>query len=102
MLESLPKSKVDGILYDAEVVHSILPQKAPFAFVDEILSLAVFVALSSLPALHELLGRRLLLCGVHCCSFSARSWRCLLYLKNVDLLMPAMVHTSPTDREPVS
>lgn len=39
MLESLPKSNVDGILYDAEVVHSVLPQKAPFAFVDEILSL---------------------------------------------------------------
>ena len=38
MLESLPKSNVDGILYDAEVVHSVLPQKAPFAFVDEILS----------------------------------------------------------------
>ena len=39
MLESLPKSNVAGILYDAEVVHSVLPQKAPFAFVDEILSL---------------------------------------------------------------
>ncbi|MBR3852624.1 MAG: beta-hydroxyacyl-ACP dehydratase [Fibrobacter sp.] len=39
LLESLPKSNKDGILYEANTVHNILPQKAPFAFVDEILSL---------------------------------------------------------------
>ena len=27
------------MLYDAEFVHNLLPQKAPFAFVDEILEL---------------------------------------------------------------
>ena len=41
LLESLPKSNKDGILYEADTVHNILPQKAPFAFVDEILSLDV-------------------------------------------------------------
>ena len=35
LLESLPKSSKDGILYEADTVHQILPQKFPFAFVDE-------------------------------------------------------------------
>ena len=39
MPESLPKSNVEGVLYDAEVVHGLLPQKTPFAFVDEILEI---------------------------------------------------------------
>lgn len=39
LLQTLPKSNVEGILYDAETVHKILPQKHPFAFVDEIISL---------------------------------------------------------------
>ena len=39
LLTSLPKSDKPGILYDADVVHGLLPQKAPFAFVDDVLSL---------------------------------------------------------------
>jgi len=39
LLDTLPKSSKDGILYEADTVHQILPQKFPFAFVDEILSL---------------------------------------------------------------
>lgn len=39
LLTSLPKSKVPGILYDADVVHELLPQKTPFAFVDDVISL---------------------------------------------------------------
>ncbi len=36
LLDTLPKSSKDGVIYDAEVVHGLLPQKDPFAFVDEI------------------------------------------------------------------
>lgn len=39
LLTLLPKSKVPGILYDADVVHGLLPQKAPFAFVDDVVSI---------------------------------------------------------------
>lgn len=39
LIDTLPKSNQSGILYDAEVVHDLLPQKFPFAFVDEIISL---------------------------------------------------------------
>ncbi|MCF0215127.1 MAG: 3-hydroxyacyl-ACP dehydratase FabZ [Fibrobacteraceae bacterium] len=35
----MKKSDIPGVLYDAEVVHAILPQKFPFAFVDEILEI---------------------------------------------------------------
>lgn len=38
-LSSLKKSSTEGVLLDAEVVRALLPQKAPFAFVDEILEL---------------------------------------------------------------
>lgn len=39
LLTSLPKSKVPGVLYDADVVHGLLPQKAPFAFIDDVVSI---------------------------------------------------------------
>ena len=41
LLETLRKSDKPGILYDADVVHELLPQKFPFAFVDEVVSLEV-------------------------------------------------------------
>lgn len=41
LLQDLPKSNVEGVLFDAETVHELLPQKAPFAFVDEILSIDI-------------------------------------------------------------
>jgi len=51
LLETLKKSSVPGILYDADVVHELLPQKAPFAFVDEVLSLELGDGKEVLPAL---------------------------------------------------
>lgn len=36
ILDTLPKSKTPGVLLDAETVHEMLPQKEPFAFVDEV------------------------------------------------------------------
>ena len=51
LLETLKKSEKSGILYDADVVHELLPQKAPFAFVDEILSLELGDGKDVLPAL---------------------------------------------------
>lgn len=41
LLDTLPKSSVPGVLYDASVVHEVLPQKAPFAFVDEVNELKI-------------------------------------------------------------
>lgn len=36
LLETLPKSTKPGVLLDSETVHELLPQKDPFAFVDEV------------------------------------------------------------------
>ena len=36
ILDTLPKSEKPGVLLDSEVVHALLPQKDPFAFVDEV------------------------------------------------------------------
>ncbi len=51
LLETLKKSDKPGILYDAAVVHELLPQKFPFAFVDEILSLDLGDGKEVLPSL---------------------------------------------------
>lgn len=39
LLDSLKKSDKEGVLYGEDVCHEVLPQKFPFAFVDEILEL---------------------------------------------------------------
>jgi len=51
LLETLKKSEKDGVLYDAETVRALLPQKTPFAFVDEILSLDLGDGKEKLPEL---------------------------------------------------
>ena len=51
LLETLKKSEKAGVVYEADVVHGLLPQKAPFAFVDEVLSLELGDGKEVLPSL---------------------------------------------------
>ena len=51
LLETLKKSEKAGVVYEADVVHALLPQKAPFAFVDEVLSLELGDGKEVLPSL---------------------------------------------------
>ena len=57
LLETLKKSTVPGVLYDGDVVHELLPQKAPFAFVDEVISLSVEGAEPDMAAVCHLTGK---------------------------------------------
>ena len=56
ILDTLPKSNKPGVLLGAEVVHDLLPQKDPFAFVDEVNSLDVVDGKDALTATKYVLG----------------------------------------------
>ena len=56
ILDTLPKSEKPGVLLDSEVVHALLPQKDPFAFVDEVNCLYEVDGKDALTATKYILG----------------------------------------------
>ncbi len=56
ILDTLPKSDKPGVLLDSCVVHDLLPQKDPFAFVDEVNELSEKDGKQMLTATKYILG----------------------------------------------